>query len=126
MTKDFEIAIVGGGIAGLTLAIALHHRNVPVHIYEQAPKFGEIGAGVSFSPNAVAAMKVCHASIYDAFEKICTRNLWPSKQKVWFDYLQGYGDNGLEKPGHQDSIFTISNSLGQNGVHRAAFLDEMV
>ena len=124
--KDFEIAIIGGGIAGLTLAIALHTRNVPVHIYEQAPAFGEIGAGVSFSPNAVAAMKICHQTICDAFEKICTRNQWPSKQKVWFDYLNGYGDNGLTEPGHQDAAFTISNSLGQNGVHRAAFLDEMV
>ena len=124
--KDFEVAIIGGGIAGLTLAIALHTRDVPVHIYEQAPAFGEIGAGVSFSPNAIDAMRICHSSIYDAFEKVCTRNRWSSKQKVWFDYLNGYGDNGLTQPGHQEAAFTISNSLGQAGVHRAAFLDEMV
>jgi salicylate hydroxylase len=52
LTKDFNIAIVRGGIAGLTLAIALHERRVAVTIYEQAPVFGEIGAGISFSPNA--------------------------------------------------------------------------
>lgn len=123
--KDFEVAIIGGGIAGLTLAIALHHRNVNIKIYEQAPKFGEIGAGVSFSPNAVKAMKKCHDGIYQAFEKVCTRNSWPSKQKVWFDYLNGY-DKSLKTAGHQEAAFTISNSLGQNGVHRARFLDEMV
>ena len=123
--KNFEVAIVGGGIAGLTLAIALYHRQVPVTIYEQAQQFGEIGAGVSFSPNAVQAMKVCHHGVYTAFEKVCTRNVWPSKQKVWFDYL-----NGIESPRDgqktQDIAFTISNSLGQNGVHRAHFLDEIV
>lgn len=123
--KTFEVAIIGGGIAGLTLAIALSQRNVLFKIYEQAPKFGEIGAGVSFSPNAVRAMKLCHRGIYDAFEKVCTRNSWASKQKVWFDYLNGY-DQTLKEPGHQEAAFTISNSLGQNGVHRARFLDELV
>lgn len=121
--KSFEVAIVGGGIAGVTLAIALHYRNVPVTLYEQARQFGEVGAGVSFSPNAVQAMKCCHDGIYQAFEKVCTRNVWPSKQKVWFDYLNGYDQNA---DGHQEAAFTISNSLGQNGVHRARFLDEMV
>lgn len=117
--KDFELAIIGGGIAGITLAIALNHRSVPVKIYEQAPAFGEIGAGVSFSPNAVQSMKLCHDGVYKAFEKVCTRNMWPSKQNVWFDYVDGFHDG-------DNYAFSISNSLGQNGVHRAHFLDEMV
>lgn len=123
--KNFEVAIVGGGITGVTLAIALHHRSIPVKVYEQAPAFGEIGAGVSFSPNAVQAMRECHQGVYEAFEKVCTRNLWPSKQKVWFDYLDGWA--GIQNGDlQQATAFTISNSLGQNGVHRARFLDEMV
>jgi salicylate hydroxylase len=124
-TKDFNLAIVGGGIAGLTLALALHHRGIKVSIYEQAPKFGEIGAGVSFSPNAVQAMKICHEGIYKSFEKVCTRNQWASKRNVWFDFFDAYGreDEQLEK---STPKFTISNSLGQNGVHRATFLDELV
>lgn len=124
-TKDFKVAIIGGGIAGLTLAIALHARGVPFTIYEQAPKFGEIGAGVSFSPNAISAMKVCHKGIYDAFERVCTYNVWPSKQKVWFDYLDGY-DKSYKESGYQEAAFSITNELGQNGVHRARFLDEII
>ncbi|KAM0482036.1 hypothetical protein ACHAPX_003370 [Trichoderma viride] len=122
--KDFDIAIVGGGIAGLTLAIALNSRSIPFTIYEQASSFAEIGAGVSFSPNAVQAMKVCHEGIYEAFEKVCTRNISPSKQKVWFDYVDAYSD--VTSNGTLDTAFTVSNSLGQNGVHRAQFLDEAV
>lgn len=121
--KPFEVAIVGGGIAGVTLAIALTARQVPVTIYEQAPQFGEVGAGVSFGPNAVAAMKACHDGIYAAFETVCTRNVWPTKKNVWFDYLNGYDQSA---DGHQQAAFTITNSLGQTGVHRARFLDEMV
>lgn len=115
--KKLEYAVIGGGIAGITLAIALHHRGVSVTIYEQAAQFGELGAGVSFSPNAVQAMKICHEGIYEAFETVCTRNVWESKQDVWFDYYDGVNDK---------HAFTIRNELGQNGVHRAKFLDEMV
>ncbi|KAH6891487.1 putative salicylate hydroxylase [Thelonectria olida] len=122
--QRLDYAIIGGGIAGLTLAIALHHRGVSVKIYEQAAQFGEIGAGVSFTPNAVHAMKICHPGVHDAFEKVCTRNLWPEKQKVWFDYYDGQ-TNDVEATS-QKPAFAIGNDLGQNGVHRAHFLDELV
>ncbi|CEJ84465.1 hypothetical protein VHEMI03482 [[Torrubiella] hemipterigena] len=119
--QQIEYAIVGGGISGLTLAIALLERGLSVHIYEQAKEFGEIGAGVSFTPNSVQAMKLCHPGIYDAFEKVCTRNLWPSKQGVWFDFY-----DGLDTDKNASSVFSIRNDLGQNAVHRANFLDELV
>ncbi|KAF5018298.1 hypothetical protein F66182_9723 [Fusarium sp. NRRL 66182] len=117
--KPFDIAIIGGGIAGITLAIALYHRNVPVTLYEQAPDFHEIGAGVSFTPNAVLAMKACHPGVHDAFRKVCTWNGWESKSKTWFDFLDGTSE-------HDGIAFSIKTSLGQNGVHRAHFLDELI
>lgn len=122
--QNLKYAIIGGGIAGLTLAIALHHRGVSVKIYEQAAQFGEIGAGVSFTPNAVQAMRMCHPGVEEAFEKVCTRNMWPSKQKVWFDYYDGQTKDVEAKA--QKPAFSISNNVGQNGVHRAHFLDELV
>ncbi|KAF5000514.1 hypothetical protein FGRMN_1681 [Fusarium graminum] len=117
--KPFDIAIIGGGIAGLTLAIALHHRNIPVVLYEQAEDFHEIGAGVSFTPNAVQAMKVCHPGVDEAFHKVCTWNGWDSKKKTWFDFLDGTTED-------DQVAFSIETSLGQNGVHRAHFLDELI
>lgn len=41
--KAPTIAIVGGGISGLVLAIGLVKRGISVQIYEQARHFGEIG-----------------------------------------------------------------------------------
>lgn len=58
-SKSFSIAIIGGGITGLTLAIALCKRGISCTIYEQAAAFGEIGAGVGVHPNAVRAMRIC-------------------------------------------------------------------
>ena len=48
--------VVGGGIGGLTAAIALRQRGVPVEIYERAPVLAEVGAGVSLWPNALKAL----------------------------------------------------------------------
>ena len=125
LNNSLQYAIIGGGISGLTLAIALHHRGLSVTVYEQAPRFGEIGAGVAFTRNAVQAMELCHRGVYEAFEKVRTRNIWASKQDVWFDYYDGFeaaGDEGK----NQRPAFTILSEIGQNGVHRAHFLDELV
>ncbi|MBV8193800.1 MAG: FAD-dependent monooxygenase [Alphaproteobacteria bacterium] len=47
-----RIAIVGGGIGGLSAALHLLQAGFDVHVYEQAPRIGEIGAGIQISPNA--------------------------------------------------------------------------
>lgn len=51
-----RIAIAGGGIAGLTSAIALSARGFEVELYERAPVLEEIGAGIQLSPNAMAVL----------------------------------------------------------------------
>lgn len=54
--KNLDIAIVGAGIGGLTAAIALQRAGFSPKIYEQAPVLGEVGAGLSLSPNAVLGL----------------------------------------------------------------------
>jgi 2-polyprenyl-6-methoxyphenol hydroxylase-like FAD-dependent oxidoreductase len=50
-----KIAVIGGGIGGLTAAIALARQGLAVEVYEQAPELKEVGAGVGLWPNAMAA-----------------------------------------------------------------------
>jgi salicylate hydroxylase len=45
------VIIVGGGIGGLAAALALARNGLPSHVLEQAPQFGEIGAGIQLGPN---------------------------------------------------------------------------
>ena len=40
-----EIAIIGGGITGLTTALALQKLGIKSKVYEQAPQLNEVGAG---------------------------------------------------------------------------------
>ena len=52
-----KIAIIGGGIGGLTAAIALARKGLAAEVYEQAPVLEEVGAGVGLWPNAMAALE---------------------------------------------------------------------
>jgi salicylate hydroxylase len=52
-----RVAIVGGGIGGLTAARALCRRGIEVAIYEAAPELREIGAGVALHPNAMKVFR---------------------------------------------------------------------
>lgn len=122
--KPFELAIVGGGIAGLMLAIALHKRKIECTIYEQAAGFGEIGAGVSISRNAVRAMELIDRSVLGAFNIVSTRNKWASKKGVWFDFMDAMSDTPAAE---LEPLFSmVDPGVGQNAVHRARFLDELV
>jgi salicylate hydroxylase len=48
---DMKISILGGGIGGLTAALALLRQGFDVTVYEQAPELREVGAGVQVSAN---------------------------------------------------------------------------
>ncbi len=47
-----RIAVVGAGMAGLTAALALSRAGARIALYERAPSFEEVGAGLQISPNA--------------------------------------------------------------------------
>ena len=51
-----KVAIIGGGIAGLTFARCLSHDEYEVHIFEKKEEFGEVGAAISVFPNALCVM----------------------------------------------------------------------
>jgi 5-methylphenazine-1-carboxylate 1-monooxygenase len=48
-----DVAIIGGGIAGLALAIGLNRHGIIPTIYEAAPEIREIGVGITLLPHAV-------------------------------------------------------------------------
>lgn len=51
MQKKLHILIAGGGIGGLTAALALLQRGIDVTVFEQAPELKELGAGIQIAAN---------------------------------------------------------------------------
>ena len=51
------IAIVGAGIAGLTAAATLRELGLAPQIYEQAPAFGRVDAGIQLNPNPTSRIR---------------------------------------------------------------------
>ena len=54
---DGPVLIAGGGIGGLTAAVALRQAGFEVQVFEQAEEIREIGAGIAISPNAISALR---------------------------------------------------------------------
>lgn len=127
--KPFHVAVCGGGIGGLCLTIGLLRQDVSCTLYEAASAFAEIGAGVSFGPNAVRAMELIDPQIARGFEKCVTLNAWPEKKETWFDFRIGrsYSKNDCALAAVDTYVADVkSGEWGQTSVHRAHFLDELV
>lgn len=54
--SEKEVIVVGGGIGGLAAALATAEAGHKTKVLEQAPQFGEIGAGIQMGPNAMAVL----------------------------------------------------------------------
>ena len=54
--RRIPVLVIGGGIGGLAVALALSRRGRRVHVIERAAAFGEIGAGLQLAPNALRSL----------------------------------------------------------------------
>lgn len=66
-----DVAIVGAGIAGLTLAAELARVGTGFRIFEQAARLGEVGAGIQLAPNAVRLLH--RLGLTDALRDVAVR-----------------------------------------------------
>ncbi|SNB73996.1 salicylate hydroxylase [Arboricoccus pini] len=57
MSNGLRIGIIGGGIGGATLARSLERQGIDYHLFERASAFGDVGAGVQMTPNAVKVLR---------------------------------------------------------------------
>jgi salicylate hydroxylase len=93
-----SIAIVGGGLGGLTLSIGLARYGIPHKIYESASAFAEIGAGISLGPNSITALELIDPRIKDVLQRCVSFNEGVDAQgggvgaQEWMDFRIGEED----------------------------------
>jgi len=134
--KQLPIAIVGGGLGGLGLAIGLLRHGIKVHIYEASPAFSEIGAGITFGNNATTALRLLDPRLLQGFMKHATFNMDPERSNT-FNTIR-WGMDERKQNGHKAGDFAFhqddkwcpkdsSDGLRMRGrIHRARLMDEMV
>lgn len=68
MQKSPRIAVIGAGLGGAAATALLHKAGFNVHLYEQAPVFSRLGAGIHLGPNVMKVMR--RIGIEDALNAI--------------------------------------------------------
>lgn len=80
-----------------------------------------------FRPNAMKVIPLLHPDLWAGFEQCVTRHASLEKRNTWFDFRYGANSrNGNEKKAGDFLYELKAGEVGQNFVHRAQFLDEMV
>lgn len=69
--NGLPVVVIGAGLGGLTLTLALQKLGIPVAVYDQAPELAEVGAGVMLKPNARAVLR--YVGIDDAVDALALR-----------------------------------------------------
>ena len=86
--ESIKLAIIGGGIGGIALALGLlKHPHIDFQIYEAAPIWVQIGAGLGLGPNAQAALELISPEAEGAFRKNVTGNMWETHQKTFLNFF---------------------------------------
>jgi len=113
MPESLRIAIVGGGIGGLTAALALRAKGLDAIVFEQAEVLREIGAGVSIHPNAARLLK--RVGLDDQLRKI-------GSPISGITLRTSQGEAITTPAGPATPTFSRDGGQGYN-VHRADFLN---
>jgi salicylate hydroxylase len=109
--NKLRIAIVGGGIGGLTLALALRKRGLEAHVYEQAPELTEIGAAVALSANSIRELE--RLGLLDQLTAVSTE----PTELIYRDWREGRRIAAF--PVRKDSAYRSRFGAPYFGIHRA-------
>lgn len=77
MGSPFTVAIIGGGLCGLALAIALQERGIPFTLFESRSSFTEIGAGLTLNAPALESLSLIKPALGEAVIQLAKRSLPP-------------------------------------------------
>jgi 2-polyprenyl-6-methoxyphenol hydroxylase-like FAD-dependent oxidoreductase len=116
--SEVRVAIVGGGIGGLVLALALRERGIGFEVYEQASELREIGAAVALSANGTRELR--RLGLGDQVEAV---SVVPSALVIrrW-----DTGEIIADHPIGRERAYEATFGAPYYGVHRVALLQALV
>jgi salicylate hydroxylase len=115
--SDLNVAVIGGGIGGLVLALALRDRGISFELYEQAGELREIGTAVALSGNGTRELR--RLGLGDQVEAV---SVIPSALVIrrW-----DTGEIIADHPIGRDGVYEATFGAPYYGVHRVALLQAL-
>ena len=134
--QRLRIAVIGAGIGGLTLAIALRQRGLAAKVFEQASELNEIGAAVALSANSTRELR--RLGVLDAITAVSTEPTeliyrdwrdghriaaYPVRDNIQYQKRFGAPFHGVHRA---DLQRILSDALGGVGLHLGHRLTNLV
>jgi salicylate hydroxylase len=110
--KNLKIAVIGAGYGGAAAAKALSLLGADVTVYEQAPRMGEVGAGIGLRPATMARFR--QWGIFDAIANV-------SSASDYFEILTATGE-----PIMKDTWPEFGDEKHTYLIHRRDFIEALV
>jgi salicylate hydroxylase len=108
-----KIAIIGGGIGGLTAALALAQSSREITVFEHATAFREVGAGVQISPNGGRVLR--SLGLGEAFDKI---SVYPERM-----VFRRWEDDSVIRANQFDEAFVEQFGMPLSSVARTDLIE---
>lgn len=110
-----RVLVAGAGIGGLTLALMLHKRGIPVRVFERANRVREVGVGINTLPHAIK--ELAELDLLDRLDAVAVRTrelryLTKHGQEVWRELRGMYA-------GHDVPQFSIHRGRFQKVLYDA-------
>ena len=112
---QLAVIVVGAGMGGLAVTLALRQQGIATVLYEQAPELSEVGAGIMLTPNACRALMAL-----GVFEAIDAR-----AQRPGATHYRDYRTGAILTSVHYDEAFQRRYGGPYLTIHRADLQDAL-
>jgi len=126
-----KILIAGGGIGGITLALALRQRGIEALLFEQAKAFSQVGAGIQLSANATRVLRTL--GLGDALTRVAVYpegrdyRAWDNGDRLYWTPLGQRAESHFGAPYYHahraDLLDVLLGGLGDQGFRLNSHLD---
>lgn len=122
MSSNFKIIVIGGGLGGLTFALACLRYGIPFDLYEQAKVFGTVGAGVEIAPNATRVIN--KLGLERELEEIASP--FSERYMVYEDAIVTYWEVYRDYRTGDELVTAINDISPSRRVYRSELLDMLL
>src|SRR5262249_43437243 len=126
-----KVLITGGGIGGITMALALRQRGIKSELFEQAEAFTQVGAGIQLSANATRILRVL--GLGEALARVAVYpegrdyRAWDAGERLYYTPLGARAEAQFGAPYYHvhraDLLDVLLGGLGGAGFRLNAHVD---